>query len=286
MLTLRDYFKRAKQEQWAIGHFNFSTADQLRAIVEAAAEAKSPVVVGTSEGEDQFLGHEQSVALVRSWQNAGHPVFLNADHHKSWESVKGAIDAGYDTVLIDGSKLSFADNLALALQVTQYAESKNPGMMVEGELGYLRGESSVQTKVEIKREDFTDPEQAREFVEKTGVARLAIAFGNVHGITTQQEMRLDLDLLQKIAVKTPQTFLVLHGGSGLLNEEVRQAIQLGITNVHINTELRVVYQEALRQSLEENPSQTTPYKFLEPSFEAAKNLVHRKLELFGSVNKI
>lgn len=286
MKTLQEYFQKAKQEKWAIGHFNFSTADQLRAIVEVAAELKSPVMVATSEGEDDFLGHEQTVALVKSWQAAGYPIFLNADHHKTWESVKGAVDAGYDTVLIDGSKLPLAENLALTKKTVDYAKGVRPGMAVEGELGYLRGESSIQTKVAISPKDYTKPEEARDFVAKTGVDRLAIAFGNIHGITTEQKEGLDFGLLKKIAKAVPDTFLVLHGGSGLSDEEVRQAIALGITNVHINTELRVAYQQALKKKLTEEPGQTTPYKFLEPSFEAAKNLVRLKLELFGAVRKL
>ncbi|MDO8495697.1 MAG: class II fructose-bisphosphate aldolase [bacterium] len=286
MKTLPEYFKQAKQEKWALGHFNFSTADQLRAIVEVAAEMKSPVMVATSEGEDAFLGHEQTVALVKSWQAAGYPIFLNADHHKTWESVKGAMDAGYDTVLIDASKLPYEENLILTTKVVQYAKNKDHTMMVEGELGYLMGESSVQKRVDIKPEDYTKPEEAKDFVRKTGVERLAIAFGNAHGIITEQEEHLDLELLKKIVKAVPNTYLVLHGGSGLPPEEVRQAIALGITNVHINTELRLAYQEALRKKLMDDPDQTTPYKFLGPSFEAAKNLVRQKLDLFGAVGRI
>lgn len=284
--TLKQYFRRAQKEKWALGHFNFSTADQLRAIVEVAAEMKSPVMVATSEGEDDFLGHAQTVALVKSWQAAGYPIFLNADHHKTWESVKSAIDAGYDTVLIDASWLSYEENLELTQKTVAYAKSNRPEMMVEGELGYLRGESSVQTRVTISPEDFTNPQEAKDFVKKTGVERLAIAFGNVHGITIEQKESLDLELLKKIAKAVPDTFLVLHGGSGLSDEEVKQAVYFGINNVHINTELRVAYQQALKQKLANEPGQTTPYKFLWPSFEAAKDLVRKKLELFGAVGKL
>lgn len=286
MKNLQAYFQKAREEKWAVGHFNFSTADQLRAIVEVSAELKSPVMVATSEGEDDFLGHAQTVALVKSWQTAGYPIFLNADHHKTWESTKEAIDAGYDTVLIDGSKLPYADNLALTKKVVEYAKSKDRHIMVEGELGYLRGESSIQAKVEVTAADYTKPQEAKDFVRKTGIDRLAIAFGNIHGITTEQEEHLDLELLKRIVQAVPDTFLVLHGGSGLPVEEVRQAISTGISNVHINTELRVAYQQALRKKLADEPSQTTPYKFLGPSFEAAKNLVRQKLELFGADGRL
>ncbi|MDP3954306.1 MAG: class II fructose-bisphosphate aldolase [bacterium] len=281
MKTLKEYFQEIKLAKKAIGHFNFSTADQLRAFVEVAVELNVPVMVATSEGEAKFVGYEQAVALVKSWQDkTGHPIFLNADHHKSWETAKAAIDAGYDTVLIDASKMPYQENVELTKKVVDYAKSKNPDMMIEGELGYLRGESEVQAKVEIKPEDYAKPEEARDFVEKTGAERLAIAFGNIHGITTEQDMHLDLDLLGKIVEVVPETNLVLHGGSGLLDNEVSDAIKRGITNVHVNTELRMAYHDALVKQFTSEPNQTTPYKFLKPSYEATKEVARKKLELF------
>src|SRR3989344_806260 len=163
-MILKEYFQKAKKEQWAIGHFNFSTGDQLKAIVEAAAELKSPVMVAVSEGEEKFVGLEQAVALVKSWQDLGYPVFLNADHHKSWESVSVCIDEGFDTVLIDASKLPYEENAALTKRVADYGHDADPDFMVEGELGYLRGDSELQKKVEISKADYTKPEQAQNFV--------------------------------------------------------------------------------------------------------------------------
>jgi len=280
-MDLRDYFIKAKEEKKAIGHFNFSTADQLRAFVEVAQELDLPVMVATSEGESEFVGYNQAAALVKSWQDqTGHPVFLNADHHKSWDTVKQAIDAGFDTVLIDGSKLPLEENIELTKKTVEYGRSKNPNMMIEGELGYLRGSSEIQDKIEISPDDFTKPEEAKEFVEKTGVDRLALAFGNVHGITTNQEMHLDLDLLSSIVEVVPTAYLVLHGGSGLLDEEVTEAIKRGITNVHVNTELRIAYHSALVEEFKKEPNQTTPYKFLRPSYEATKDMIRKKLKLF------
>ncbi len=282
--TLRQCFEEAMAGKWAIGHFNFSTAEQLRAIVEAASELQVPVMVGTSEGEAGFLKRVPAVALVRAWHMMGSQVFLNADHHQSWESVKEAIDMGYDTVLIDGSKLPYEENIQLTHKVVDYAKklSREHGVeiTVEGELGYLRGDSQIQSKIEISREDYTKPEEAKDFVARTGVDRLAIVFGNIHGIVTGQEEHLDIDLLKQIAAAVPDIPLVLHGGSGLPAEEVREAIKNGIANVHINTELRVAYHEALKKELAEEPDQTTPYKFLTPSFEATKQIVLEKLRLF------
>src|SRR3989344_1510810 len=195
MKTLKEYFEKAKEEKWAIGHFNFSTADQLKAIVEAAKELNSPVMVATSEGEAGFVGREQVVALVKSYQAEGLAVFLNADHHKSFESAQSAIDAGYDTVLIDASKMPYEENILTTSQVVQYAKnisiSRNLDISVEGELGYLKGESQVQESVEISPADYTKPEEAKEFVERTGVDRRAMVFGDIHGIVTKQEEKLD-----------------------------------------------------------------------------------------------
>ncbi len=286
MRTLAEYFQDAKANRWAIGHFNFSTADQLKAIVETAAELKSPVMAGTSEGEAKFIGYDQAVALARSYQEEGHAVWLNADHHKSFESCKMAIDAGYDTVLIDASRLPLAENIALTKKVVDYASSINAEIAVEGELGYLRGESQVQEKVEISPSDYTQPQEASDFVSRTGVGRLAIVFGNIHGIVTQQEEHLDANALKAIAAAVPNVALVLHGASGLPAAEVGEAIANGIANIHINTELRLVYHDKLHEELEKEPGQTTPYKFLTPSLEAMKELISQKLKLFGSENKI
>jgi len=287
MKTLREYFHEAKIGKWAMGHFNFSTADQLRAIVEAAAELDLPVMAATSEGEANFIGYKQAVALVKSYQEEGYKVFLNADHHKSWETAKAAIDAGYDSVLIDASKLAFEENVALTKKVVNYAQemAKSSGreITVEGELGYLKGSSEVQKKVEISKDDFTKPEEAKIFVAQTGVDRLAIVFGNIHGIVTEQEEHLDIDALKNIAAAVPDVVLVLHGASGLKSEEIKAAIQNGILNIHINTELRVAYHQALRKKLEEEPEQTTPYKFLEPSYKATKKVVLEKLKLFRNL---
>ncbi len=281
MKTLINYFEEYKEQSKAIGHFNFSTADQLKAIVEASAEREVPVMVATSEGEADFFGRFQAAALVKAYYYKGYKVFLNADHHKSFETAKASIDFGYDTVLIDASKLAFEDNVALTKRVVEYAKSVNPEMMVEGELGYLRGSSEIQDKVTISKEDYTKPEQAREFVERTGIDRLAIVFGNIHGIVTEQEERLDFDVLDQIARAVPETYLVLHGASGLPDEDVRQAVKNGIVNVHINTELRVAYHDALVEQLKNHPTETTPYKLLLPSYQATKILIAKKLELLN-----
>ncbi len=197
MTTLNDYLTAARAGRYALGHFNFTTADVLRAIVQAAQDAQVPaVMVGTSQGEAGYVGMAEAVALVRAIrEELDVPVYLNADHFKSVEACRAAIDAGYDSVLMDGSKLSFEENLAATREVVAYAHPR--GVTVEGELGYLRGSSEVQEEVTISPDDYTKPEEAARFVRETGVDRLAPVFGNIHGIVTKQQETLDIDRLRR-----------------------------------------------------------------------------------------
>lgn len=282
MISLADFFADARTGGWAIGHFNFSTVDVLRAIVEGAKAGGAPcVMVGTSEGEAKFLGLQEAVALVHAVRLAANfPVFLNADHFRSFAAAKSAVDAGYDTVLFDGGANPYEINVIESHRIWQYAQSARGPMMIEGELGYLKGSSEVQKEVTISPADFTKPEQAADFVSRTGVERLAIVFGNIHGIVTQQKETLDIAHLKKVAAAVPGTYLVLHGASGLPDEQVREAVAAGITNVHFNTELRVAYQEGIRKELAAHPDQTTPAKYLAPAADKVRDLVEAKVRLF------
>ena len=285
---IKDYFKRTTEEKWAIGHFNFSEDEALRAIVESAAELKTPIFVGTSEGERKHIGIKEAVALVKAFREEfSIPVWLNADHTKSFEGVKEAVDVGYDAILADFSVLPFEENIKLTKQSVEYAKSKNPNIIVEGELGYVRGESKVQTEIiEIESEDLTKPEEAEGFVKETGVDMLAPAVGNIHGIAANAP-KLDFSRIADIKKAVGENiFLVLHGGSGMNESDFKNAIDAGISMVHINTEIRVAFAETLRKTLQEMPEETTPYKILTPSIEAMKKVIEEKLKIFGSVNKI
>lgn len=283
-MTLNDYLTKAKKNKYAIGHFNFATADVLRGIVEAARESgASAVMVGTSEGEAGFIGMKEAVALVAALrQEYDFPVFLNADHFKSFEKCKEAIDAGYDSVICDLSELSYEENIAGTKQVVDYARSVSPDISVEGELGYLRGASQIQEKIEINSDDFTKPEEVAKFVSQTGVSRMAVVFGNIHGIVTEQEEKLDIEHLKKIVSVAPETFFVLHGASGLKDDDIGAAIKAGIVNVHFNTELRVAYREGIDKALHEKPDEAAPYKYLAPAVEEVKKVVGEKIKLFMS----
>lgn len=295
-VSLQSILTRATKEGWATGHFNVSELDQMRAIVEACKEVGAPAIVGTSEGERKHLGLAEAVALrdvLRKEYDV--PIFLNADHSKSVESAKEAIDAGYDSVHIDLSALSYEENIKGTKEVVDYANSKlknqnaklqskiqNFQISIEGELGYLRGESKIQNeKIEVKPEDYTNPDEAREFVEKTGMDRLAIAVGNIHGISLD-EPDLDIERIRAIRAAIPEEVaLVLHAGSGIPDDQIKAAIRAGIANIHINTELRVAYADALKKSLSEDPDEVAMYKLDAAAIEAMKKLVKEKLELFG-----
>lgn len=280
--------KKAQEGKYAVGQFNVSTDEQLKAIVEVAKDLKSLIIIGTSESERKFIGINQAVALVKSWQEqTGLSIILNADHCKTFESAKQAIDAGYLAVHFDGSALNFEENVKITKQVVEYAKSKNPEILVEGELGYLRGGSEIHEKIEIKLEDLTKPEQAKEFVKKTRIDSLAIAIGNIHGVESDKENPpLFLDKLEEIQKAVPNTFLVLHGGSGTPEEDIKKAIQFGVTKININTELRIAYSDALEEEIKKHPDEVKPYKILTPSVEAMKKIVEEKIDLFGSKGKI
>ncbi|OGN27715.1 MAG: hypothetical protein A2941_02430 [Candidatus Yanofskybacteria bacterium RIFCSPLOWO2_01_FULL_49_17] len=281
-MILNDYLKQAREGKYAIGHFNFATEDVLKAIVSAASQSHAPcVMVGTSEGEADFVGLTEAVALVRAiHDDMQYPVFLNADHFRSFEKCKAAIDAGYDSIIADGSRLNLDQNMVFTKQAVDYARTKSADISVEGELGYLKGASEVQAKIEISPADYSKPEEVAEFVRQTGVDRMAVVFGNIHGIVTDQIEKLDIEHFLKIAAAAPEPYYVLHGASGLKDEDIRASIEAGITNVHFNTELRVAYQHELVHQLSEHPAETTPYKYMGPAAEEVKKLVKAKLALF------
>lgn len=285
---LKDILSQARDANYAIGHFNFSTLGILRAIISACQNLNSPVFVGTSEGEAEYVGYRQAVALIKAFrEETGLPVFLNADHHKTFESAKMAIDSGYDSVQIDETALSLEDNIKTSKRVVEYAKSVSADVSVEGGLGYIRGASQLhKEKIEVKPEDMTTPEEAKRFVAETGVDRLAIVFGNVHGVSLMGNPRLDIERLKAVHAAILNVPLTLHGGSGINGEDIKAALPHGMSNIHVNTDIRVAYTNALRLSLGKNKEQSTPYKYLGSGDEAAQKVVEEKLRLFGAVDII
>ena len=282
-----DVLEKAQINQYAIGQFNVSTDEQITAVIEAAKNLNSPIIIGTSEGERDFIGIEQIVALVETWQkDANLPIILNADHCKTLESAKQVIDAGYNGIHFDGSELSFNKNIEITSRIVEYAKSVNKNIIVEGELGYLPGGSDIHGEIKINLKDLTVPEEAKDFVQKTKVDSLAIAVGNIHGMRANAlDPHLYLERIKDIKKAVPNVFLVLHGGSGTPENDLREAIKLGIVKININTEIRLAYREALKNFLEENLSEVKTYKILFPAMEAVKKVVENKIILFGSQNR-
>jgi len=287
-MTFKEIFKKARDEHWAVGQFNVSNLEQIRAVCEAAAVLKSPIIIGVSEGERKFIGLKQIVAIVNAWQGEMEsPIILNADHSHSLESAKEACAAGSAGIHFDGSELSYEENLKITKQVVEYVKSKNPEAIVEGELGRVLGSSRMHSKaIDLKESDFTDPDLAEEFVKETGIDSLAISCGNIHGVFKkglEKNERLDMGRLEIIGKKIDK-FLVLHGGSGIRAAEIKESIKNGIVKININTELRFAYVNVLREILNKS-RETTPYKIWPPVIEAVKKVVEEKIKLFGSVNR-
>lgn len=281
MESLRATINEYRQAGNAIGHFNFSDSNQLMAIARAAHTTGLPVIAGLSEGEREFFPIRHARALVDLYRSQGVNLFLNADHTYSVEKVQQAISAGVDSVVVDGAKLPFDENVALLTTCVTYARAAGRDLVIEGELGYI-GQSSKELESlpeGVTEANLTTPEDAKKLVEQTGIDCLAPAVGNIHGMLKfAAEPRLHPDRVKAIAdaVKIP---LVLHGASGNTEDDIKACIKAGIAVVHINTELRVLYRDSLRESLKGD--ETTPYKFLTPSVDAMQNYLMEKMRLFA-----
>lgn len=288
MKTLSEYVQDAEINKTAIGHFNIANIEGLWAIFRAAQKLKVPVIIGVSEGERDFIGVRQAVALVKSLrEDYGYPIFLNADHTYSVEKVKEAIDAGFDSVIFDGAKLPLEENISATAECVEYARNSDRDVLVEGELGFI-GQSSkvldaIPEGVDLSESALTTPEQAKEFVAKTGIDLLAPAVGNFHGMLRSGiDPKLNIGRIKAIR-DSAGVPLVLHGGSGNSADDFSAAIDAGIAIVHINTELRVAYRDALKLFLQENPDEVAPYKILKNAVTAMEKVVDGKLRVFNKM---
>lgn len=285
MKSLSEYVQEARAAKRAVGHFNVANLEGFWAVVHAARDLNVPVIIGVSEGERDFMGVAQIVALVKSVRDAGQPVFLNADHTYSFDRVKEAVDAGFDAVIFDGTELPFDENVATTKKCVEYAKGVNPHILVEAEIGFI-GKSSkvleaIPEGVKITEEFLTKPDEAKKFVEATGVDMLAPAVGNIHGMLKGgKDPALNVDRIKAVseAVGIP---LVLHGGSGGSVEDFKGAIENGCAIVHISTELRVAYKNGLVKALQENPDEVAPYKYLKLARSSMEKAVSDKLKLFN-----
>lgn len=281
MKTLKEYIWDAKEKGVAVGHFNISNLEGLHAVFNAAKALDVPVIIGVSEGERDFVGVHEAVALVKSLREEhNYPIFLNADHTYSFERVKEAIDAGYDSAIFDGAKMSLEENIEATKKCVEYAKNCGREVLIEAELGYIGQSSKILDGVPDGVE-LTTVADATKFVRETGVDLFAPAVGNIHGMLRDMpDPRLNSDRVKEISEATGVP-LVLHGASGNTKEDIQACIKNGVSIVHINTEVRVAYRDALKKSLAENPNEVAPYKINKPDVEAMEKVVTEKLRIFN-----
>ncbi|MCW4007675.1 MAG: class II fructose-1,6-bisphosphate aldolase [Candidatus Bathyarchaeota archaeon] len=303
LVTNKDLMVPARKNGYAIGAFNVQNLESTLAIVEAAAEEKSPVIMQITPSVIKYAGLAYIISIVKTAaQSAPVPVAMHLDHGEDFETAAKCVEAGFTSVMIDGSFLSFEENSALTKRVVDIAHRK--GVSVEAELGKLAGveERSVEEKEAI----LTDPDAAAEFVEKTGVDALAVAIGTSHGAYKfKSEAKLDLERLKAISKKVSIP-LVLHGASnvpqwivekankygaalsgakGIPEEQIKQAISLGIAKINIDTDLRLAFTATVREVLTNSPKEFDPRKILGPAKDAMKEVAKSKMRLFGSSGK-
>lgn len=307
LVSTTDMFKKAYEGGYAIGAFNVNNMEIVQGIVDAAKEEQSPLILQVSAGARKYAKHIYLVKLVEAaLEDTGLPIALHLDHGDDFEICKSCIDGGFTSVMIDGSKHDFETNVALTKKVVEYAHAH--GVVVEGELGRLAG---VEDDVNVSEKDalFTDPDQAAEFVERTGVDSLAIAIGTSHGAYKfKGEPYLDFERLEKVGKLLPGFPIVLHGASTVLPEFVekcnkfggsipgaqgvpeeilRKAASMSVCKINIDTDLRLAMTASIREFFVNNPSEFDPRKYLGPARDAIKGMVQHKIkDVLGSSGKL
>lgn len=281
LVTSKELLLDAQKRGYAVGAFNVENMEMVMAVIAAAEETGSPVIMQTTPGTVRFAGLDYYLAnAAAAAKRAAVPVVMHLDHGNSFELAMEAYRTGYTSIMIDGSKLSFEDNIALTRRV---AEACHPGgIPVEGELGRVGGkEDDLQNADE---NPYTDPEEALEFVRRTGVDSLAVGIGTSHGVY-KGIPRVNVERLSEIRelVDVP---LVLHGTSGVPDEQVRDCVRRGICKVNYATDLRIAFTKGVREYLRENPDAFDPKKYAAPGIQKVKQYVMQKMEVTGSVGKV
>lgn len=306
LVTTKEMFEKSMKGHYAIGAFNVNNMEIIQGIVDAAQEENSPVIIQASGSAIKYARFEYLKKMIEAAvETTTIPIALHLDHGADFEICKKCIDVGFTSVMIDGSKYDFEENVALTKQVVDYAHSK--GVVVEAEIGKLAG---VEDEVNVDADDarYTDPEQAKEFVEKTGCDSLAIAIGTSHGAYKfKGEAKLRFDILEKVKEKLPNTPIVLHGAStvipefvemcnkyggeipgakGVPDEMLHEASLRGVSKINVDTDLRLAMTANIRKIFAEEPSAFDPRKYLVPARDAIKDTVKHKIRnVFGSSNK-
>lgn len=293
----------ARKKGYAVPAFNINNLEILRAVLQAALELKSPIILQTSEGAIEYAGMDYLIAMARVAAEAKLPVVLHVDHGKNLDTIKQAIKQGYTSVMIDASRLPLAENIAATKKVVAWAKAKD--VSVEAEIGAIRG---VEDNVSVRAKDafLTNPEEAVVFAKATGCDSLAIAIGTAHGAYKFDGLpRLDLNRLKEIASKV-RCPLVLHGASGVredlidlaehhgaklgeargvLDQDIKKAIKLGIAKVNIDTDIRLAFTAGIREAIDALPRVIDPRKFLSPASLLITEVARQKIKLFGSAGK-
>lgn len=282
LVTLAEVLQAADSGGYAVGAFNCNNMEIVQAIINAARSEGAPVIFQASQGAIKYAGLEYITSLVRT-AAAGTdiPVVLHLDHGTDFEQILRCLRAGFTSVMIDGSKFPLEENMALTRRVVAIAHVM--GASVEGELGRIGG-TEEQISVSAREATMTDPEEARRFAATTGVDALAVAIGTAHG-RYKGTPELDFDRLAAIDRLVP-TPIVLHGSSGVPDDAIRRAVELGVRKINIDTDIRVAFVEATRQALAANPDEIDPRKVLGPAREAATAVIRHKIQVFGSAGRI
>lgn len=282
----REVLEKAQKEGYAVGAFNAANIETLKAIVAAGEKLKAPIIVESSHGETKFIGAKNLVDLVENYrEETGLPIFVNLDHAPSVEAAREGIEAGYELIHINASKLSYEENVKATKTVADEAHTKN--LLVEAELTFIEGSSAPHMQEAIEEEQaksqYTDPDQAGDFVKRTGIDTLAVSVGNVHGVY-KTAPKLDMELLGKLRKRLP-CFFSLHGGSGIPDDQIKEAIKVGrIVKINVNSDLRIAYRETLEKVLDKT-DEVAIYKIMPDVIAAVQEVVEKKITLFASAGK-
>jgi len=281
LVTGKEILDKAHKEGYAVGAFNINNMEILQAVIAAAEEERSPVIIQTSEGAIKYAGIDYLSAMVHLAANkATVPVALHLDHGTTYETIIKCIANGYTSVMIDGSHHSLEENIKVTSEIIKIAHAA--GISVEAELGRLGG---VEDNISVDEKDarFTDPDEAVQFVKETGVDYLAIAIGTAHG-KYKGKPELDFERLATIKKRLNMP-IVLHGASGVPEEDIRKAISYGINKINIDTDIRVAFTEGIKSVLTSKPEEFDPRKICGPAREEMKKVVQAKMRLFGCAGK-
>ena len=310
LVTTTEMFKKAYEGGYAIGAFNVNNIEIVQGITEACNEQKSPVILQVSKGARAYANHTYLVKLVEAAiiENPDLPIALHLDHGPDFETCKSCIDGGFTSVMIDGSSLSFEENIAVSKKVVEYAHDH--GVVVEAELGTLAG---IEDDVNVSAADssYTRPEDVQEFVERTGCDSLAIAIGTSHGaykFKPGTKPQLRFDILEEVSKRLPGFPIVLHGSSsvpqefvqivnqyggnmpgavGVPEDQLRKAASMSVCKINIDSDIRLAITATIRKYMAEHPDHFDPRQYLKPARQAVKDMVARKLvNVLGSNNKI